>query len=288
MSLDFAQVEFIVTILMTVLFGLVILTGIVYFLKTFIGGALFHSVQNFYITILLYAICRVTYFAFKIYFYVGKTNDNMLQRIAISIYHLGSTFFYIAFVFLIIYWGEHKISSSVMSEAAASKSLRIFKILFYVLIVVIQLLQIVLFVTRLLVEIPPTPSPIVDVVDVVQLIYHCALCWTIVSLFIGFIIFSLRQEWVGFRPNEDRSYKNKMLTFVVSVLCLIIFIKGFLNLALSILESLVIIATTHYIATIIYSISSVLFDVLPSVIVIFSISSVSEKKPRHSLKFQKV
>lgn len=289
MGLDFEVVEFVVTIVMTVMFGLVIVMGIVYFLRTCITGSSTNAKQNFYMTILVFALCRVTYFAFKIYFFATKRPNEYVQRFSMSIYHLGSTFFYTAFLFLIIYWGEIKISSGVMSEDAASKSIRIFKIVYYVVIAIVNLLQVGMFIARMMVKIPPTGSPEADIVDIVQLFYHGFLCFVIVLLFILFTVYSIRQEWVGFKPTEDKQSSARKITVITIILSILILIKGFMNLTLAILEILSFVSVTHFAATIIYSISALLFDLGPTLIVVFTISTIKERpKKQGLLKLQKV
>lgn len=258
-------------------------TILIYLSKTFISGTLFRSKQFFYFFILLFTAGRTIFFILELVLIIFlnsvkyKYIQTELSKLSIGIFHVSSTLFYTAIFFAVIHWAELKITSGVMSENVAYNSLKYPKYFIYFVLLIVYIIQIILFIIRMVINIQPREK--VDLIDAAQYVYHSFLCWGNVFLCLIFMIYTIHLEWKGFKSNDSQHSK---LFIVICFIQIFIFSKGIIHLTLAILEYLSFIQQTHPVATIINGISLILLDLVPTILITFSMIHFGEVKRTYS------
>jgi len=229
---------------------------------------------------------RIAYFILKI---ISVQHPLSVLGPSLLFYHFGSAFFYSSFIILVLFWGEVKLAAGSMAiEEARSRSSKI-RWGIYIFIATILIIQLGLSITRMVisqiwsfdVDPPVHPEEEADYLESSQLFYHSTLCVVIVLLFISYSLYIRRSEWPAFGQFTRVNYvtKAKPLFIVMVVVGSLILLKGVANFGLAILDMAnPRISKNPLFEVILFSISAMLLDVLPTVLMSF----VLVKKDRDS------
>jgi hypothetical protein len=103
---------------------------------------------------------------------INPKRNIYVHEISYFLADFGSTFFYFGLFFFIIHWSETMISSGGMSHELVEKTLRLSKIILYISIILIGMIQMIISIARILtfVLIPTTQFDFGEILQVYLII----------------------------------------------------------------------------------------------------------------------